>query len=292
MKALIAVAALIALMTGPEVYAQTNDLTDEGPSKFDSIPSDAVSPFGGLSLTPTRLVLSPHNPLGRVTLYNSGGDTVTYRIEDVELEALGEGGYAPMAEEAPSPEWSAARYLRYAPRQVTLGPGERQVVKIISRAPRDMGVGEYRSHLRFSSIPVVAPVEEQETKADDNDSNSVGVKVGLEYRITIPVILRTGRGENGTRIQSAHLTASPDSEGTQVDVVLTKTAAWGDYGTLRVLDAAGEEIGLLRGVSVLPPLKQRTVSVPIRQKNSRAARVVFEVGDGRDTEQVAVAAIN
>ncbi|MAI91226.1 MAG: hypothetical protein CBB65_12330 [Hyphomonadaceae bacterium TMED5] len=265
-----------AALFGLSAIAQSGAPEVEGPSRFDAVPAEAVSPFGGLSLTPTRLVLSPGDAMGEVTLYNSGGETVTYRVEDVELEALEQGGYGQVEEDADAPEWSAARFLRYAPRQVTLAPGERQLVRVISRAPRDMTAGEYRSHMRFSSIPTVAPVDELENEPEASDDTSVEVRVGLEYRITIPVILRTGDGAYGTEIQSASLEANPDSEGTSVRVTLNKTGSWSDYGVLRVLDAAGEEIGLLRGVSVLPPLTSRVVNIPLNVPDAVPARVVFE----------------
>ncbi len=270
--------SLLALTLSAPVLAQTDVLSIDGPSKFDAVPAEAVSPFGGLSLTPTRLVLEPGKTLGQVTLYNSGGETVTYRVEDVELEAMPQGGYSALEDGAETPEWAASRYLRYAPRQVTLGAGERQVVKVISRAPRDLPAGEFRSHLRFSSIPTVAPVDETETSDDQTEDNTVEVKVGLEYRITIPVILRTGQGTSGTEIQSASLEANPDSEGSTVKVTLAKTGNWADHGTLRALDASGEEVGLLRGVSVLPPLESRIVSIPVKSGAS-PVKVIFEKND-------------
>lgn len=270
--------SLFALALSAPVMAQTGALPVDGPSKFDAVPADAVSPFGGLSLTPTRLVLEPGSTLGQITLYNSGGETVTYRVEDVELQAMSEGGYAPIEEGVTAPEWAASRYLRYAPRQVTLGAGERQVVKVISRAPRDLPAGEFRSHLRFSSIPTVAPVDEKENPVNRDGDNTVEVKVGLEYRITIPVILRTGQGTGGTEIEAASLEANPDSEGSVVKVTLNKTGAWADHGTLRALDENGEEVGLLRGVSVLPPLKSRVVRIPV-EVGARPAKIIFEKND-------------
>ncbi len=284
------IAASLGLLVATPAFGQANDLAVEGPSRFDAVPTEAVSPFGGLSLTPTRLVLEPGDSRGEVTLYNSGGETVTYRVEDVELEALSQGGYAPLEEGADAPDWSASRYLRYAPRQVTLGPGERQVVRVISRAPRDLDAGEFRSHLRFSSIPTVAPVDELEDEATTEESTSVEVRVGLEYRITIPVILRTGEGAMGTEIQSARVEAQPDSDGTRVLVTLNRTGDWADHGVVRVYDAAGEEIGLLRGVSVLAPLQTRVVSVPVTVTGAVPARVVFET-DENNAELIASADI-
>ena len=213
-----------------------------------------------------------------ITLYNSGQEAVTYRVDAVELEALEAGGYAPL-EEGETPDWSASRYIRFAPRQVTLKGGERQVIKVISRAPRDLEAFEFRSHLRFSSIPTVAPVEENESVEPTETRDSVEVSVGLEYRITIPVVLRTGQGEAGTKIRSADLVYDAESDQNSVEIELEKTGVWSNVGTVRVLDAAGEELALQRGVTIHTPLKSRRLSLPLDPGAAAPARVVFEAED-------------
>jgi fimbrial chaperone protein len=269
---------LIALFALPAAFAdEVDDLKVQGPTPFDAIPAEAVSPFGGLSISPTRLVLESGQTSAQVSLFNSSGKTVTYRIETVELEALAEGGYGDVAAEE-VPDWSAARWLRYAPRQVTLEAGERQVVKIMARAPRTSHPGEYRSHLRFSSIPTVKPVEKDEpsTPQDDGADRSVAVSVGLEYRVTIPVILRLGTLEAGTEIVSATQQRAPDTGKPQIAVTLRRTGERSDYGVVRVLDAAGEELGLIRGISVLAPLATRVVTIPLSGSGT-PAQVVYEI---------------
>lgn len=271
-------AVLFALVSFHVAFAQNAIVpADEGPIPFDAIPADAVSPFGGLSISPTRLVLEPGETSAQVSLFNSSGKTVTYRIEAVELEALREGGYSAVAE-GEIPAWSAAQWLRYAPRQVTLAPGERQVVKVIARAPRTSPAGEYRSHLRFSSIPTVKPVEDGETSGEnDNEADrSVAVSVGLEYRVTIPVILRLGELTGGTEIVSAerHVVAATGQD--EVRVTLRRTGSRSDYGVIRVLDASGAELGMVRGISVLAPLITRTVTIPLSASGT-AANAVYEI---------------
>lgn len=261
--------------TASAVAAQDSPLAADGPATFDAIPADAVSPFGGLSLTPTRVDLQPGSGVQTVTLFNSGQQTVTYRIDSVELEALEAGGDAPL-EEGETPDWSASRYIRFAPRQVTLKGGERQVIKVISRAPRDLDAAEFRSHMRFSSIPTVAPVDEDETSDQTETSDSVEVSVGLEYRITIPVVLRTGQGEAGTNIRTAELVYDAESDQTKVEIELEKTGVWSNVGTVRVLDAAGEELALQRGVTIHTPLQSRRISLPLEAETAEPARVVFE----------------
>lgn len=271
-KTLQALAAIAALLLAAPVLAQEEG---DGPLPFDALPADAASPFGGMAISPTRVVLDAGGRGASVTLYNSGGSAVTYRIEDVEL-ALDEMGNYRSLEEGEEAPWAAMPYLRYSPRQVTLQPGQRQSVRIISRAPRDLPTGEFRSHLSFSSIPLVQDAAETEdTATDDEAAGTVSVSVGLDFRITIPVLLRVGQPEGG----SAILSAIPAEAGAgTLQVTLARTGQRGDYGVLRAFDSAGNQIGMLRGIGILPPATTRIVSLPLQDEQT-AARVTFSQDD-------------
>ena len=214
---------------------------------------------------------------GQITLFNSGDKAVTYRIESIDLVPLEAGGYSTPEEGADVPEWSAAPLLRYAPRQVTLEGGQRQVVKIISRARRDTAAGEYRTHLRFSTIPLVEAVGEgEETSAEEK--GKISVSVGLEYRITVPVILRIGDLENGVEIGTARYDAGEGDTGAHVVLELNRLGDVSDYSTIRILDVQDQEIGLLKEVAVLPPLHKRQVRVPLDSPSAQPAKIIVENG--------------
>lgn len=268
-----------ALLLARTAFAQDGAIEAEAPRPFDAVPADAASPFGGVSIAPTRVELGEGTSSGRVTLYNSGDQPVTYRIEAVDLRPLEAGGYAELEDDAETPSWSATPLLRYAPRQVTLDGDERQVIKIVSRARRDTGKGEYRTHLRFSSIPLV---EEDEDLGDaPADDRSVSVSVGLQYRITIPVLLRVGAPVAGTVIEAA--TLSSNDAGTPIgEVVLVREGERSSYLNIRLLDAEGEEAGLVKGVSVLPPLTRRRVEIPLNTGAGMPIRAVLESAEDGD----------
>jgi hypothetical protein len=247
----------------------------EGPLPFDALPADAASPFGGMAISPTRVVLDAGGRGASVTLYNSGGVPVTYRIDNVELALDEAGNYRNLAEGEAAP-WAATPYLRFSPRQITLAPGQSQAVRIIARPPRDLPPGELRSHLTFSSIPLVAPAPapDEDGAAADGDAeadNKVSVSVGLDYRITIPVLLRIGQPEGGSAILSATPAASDPRA---LQVTLARTGARSELGVLRAYDKDGAQIGILRGISVLPPGRTRIVTIPLNG-DQPVARVTF-----------------
>ncbi|KPF62437.1 molecular chaperone [Porphyrobacter sp. AAP60] len=249
---------------------------EDGPLAFDAVPADAAAPFGGMAISPTRVVLEAGGRGASLTLYNSGSSPVTYRIDEAELALDEEGNYRALADGETAP-WAATPYLRYSPRQVTLQPGQRQSVRVIARAPRDLPPGELRSHLSVSTIPLVAPADDDADKPEaQGDNRTVAVKVGLEYRITIPVLLRTGRPQGGSAIAAA---VPDDKDGTRsLEVTLARTGERSDYGAVRAFDADGMEIGLVRGVAVLPPGATRTVRLPL-QGDRPAVRVTYAEED-------------
>lgn len=262
--------ALLAALLAVPAMAQDES---EGPLPFDALPADAASPFGGIAISPTRVEIEAGGRGASVTLYNSGGVPVTYRIDNVEL-ALDEAGNYRNLEEGEAAPWAATPYLRYSPRQITLAPGQRQAVRIIARPPRDLPPGELRSHLTFSSIPLVAPApapDENEAGADAETDNKVSVSVGLDYRITIPVLLRIGQPQGGSAIVSA---APAASDPRALQVTLARTGERSELGVLRAYDKDGAQIGILRGISVLPPGRTRIVTIALNG-DQPAARVTF-----------------
>lgn len=273
---LLAAATMLALPLQAAQEVGQEGAGADGPLPFDALPADAASPFGGMAISPTRVVLDAGGRGASVTLYNSGGAPVTYRIDEVELGLDEQGNYRQLADGEAAP-WAATPYLRFSPRQVTLQPGQRQAVRIIARAPRDLPAGELRSHLSISSIPLVTPVENTpEAPAEPGKDRTVAITVGLDYRITIPVLLRTGQPAGGTIIEAA--VPDPNGESPALMVTLARTGQRSDYGVLRAFDAAGAEIGLLRGVAVLPPGRTRTVRLPL-QGDRPAVRLTYAEED-------------
>lgn len=267
---IIASLALVGALAATASFA-----AEDGPLPFEAVPAEAASPFGGMAISPTRIILENGGPGQQVTLYNSGGAPVSYRIEGVDMGLDAKGDYAELDEGAEAP-WSALAHIRYAPRQVTLQPGERQSVRIIARAPRDFPTGEYRSHLRFSSIPLVdkpAP-DGTDSKTASDQRPTVSVSVALDYRITIPILLRVGRPAGGSVIESATPGTAADGS-TQIAVSLRRTGQRSDFGSLRAFDPGGKQIGVVAGISILPPGDIRIVTMPV-DAGARVAKIVYE----------------
>lgn len=276
-----------AMLLGPVAMRAQEEASK--PETFDAVPADAGQPFGGIAISPTRLVMDGRRG-GQITLYNSSSAPVSYRVESLDM-AIDETGAHTAVADGTVPAWSALPHIRYAPRQVTLQPGQRQAIKIIARVPADLAAGEYRSHLRFSSIPTVAPVDDA-PEQKSGEERMVSVTVGMDFRVTIPLLLRVGETQGGAAIERSQIVAGTQG-GRVANVTVARTGNRSDYGTLQVLGADDAVLGSLRGVSVPPPLGRRIFPVALTG-TGKPAKVTYveELPGMRDGALLAQAAID
>lgn len=207
-----------------------------------------------LLITPQRVVFEPRDRTAVLTLLNNGADPATYRISWKQMRQLPDGQFQEI--EAPGEgEAFADGLVRYSPRQVTLEPGEQQVVRLLVRRPPDLAAGEYRSHLTFSAEPQLVGGKATRPKA-------IGVQLAIVYGISLPVIVRQGQLAATTALDFA---VKRTAHGLDVDATIRREGNESVYGDIEVhyLPPRGEPVLLAetRGISVLTPLGARRVVV-------------------------------
>src|SRR5690606_4474121 len=158
-----------------------------------SPPLAPLAAQGDLLIAPTRLVLDGRRG-GEVILSNVGGEEATYRVS-LELRRMTpDGDLAPVDEaEANVTEKAALEMIRYAPRRVTLPPGEPQAIRISARPGADLPDGEYRVHMSFNAIPKARPVADSDSQAAPDGGFAINL-IPI-YGITMPIIVRKGELE-------------------------------------------------------------------------------------------------
>jgi P pilus assembly chaperone PapD len=157
---------------------------------------------GDLMILPPRVILEGRQRGTEVMLRNAGKARCTYRIYWEEMRMLLDG----KVEEAKKAEGSitASDLVRYTPKQVELGPGETQVVRLMVRLPEGLKDGEYRSHLVFQGLPPAqppAPVDQ----GPEKKNLSFNIQTILAFGI--PVFVR--HGETHAQIGMSHLALKP-----------------------------------------------------------------------------------
>ena len=215
-----------------------------------------VAAQGDLLIAPTRVIISQGGS-SEVILSNIGVDPATYRIS-VELRRMDEDGdfNAVTEAEATPAEQAALQMVTYAPRRISLLPGQPQSVRISIRPPAGLPDGEYRVHLNFRAIPPALKPE-----AVSEPAAGVSIKLTPVYGITIPVFVRRGRLDASAGLANAHLVKAPS--GSFVELDMTRSGQRSVYGELIGKSARGETLFNLRGIAVYAEITHRKVQIPL-----------------------------
>lgn len=214
---------------------------------------------GDLLVAPTRVVINNAGN-AEVVLSNIGATPATYRIS-LELRRMDESGDFSDIEEASAntTERAALDMVRFAPKRVTLLPGQPQAVRLSVRPPEGTPDGEYRVHMNFRAIPT--PTGPETASAEQGPATGVTIRLTPVYGITIPVFVRKGRLEAQASIGSAKLVKF--QEQAFLEVEMSRTGTRSVYGELIGKGRQGEILFNLRGIAVYPEVNRRKVHVPL-----------------------------
>ncbi len=215
---------------------------------------------GDLLVAPTRVIVDGAGSK-QVVLSNIGERQATYRIT-LELRRMTPDGDivdVPLTEASPA-EKAALAMVTYAPRRITLQPGQPQAVRINVRPPAELPAGEYRVHMRFAAVPEPAPV----AAAADPQAPPSGLSIRLTpiYGITIPLIVRKGPLSAAATINS--ISVRPEGKGGEMSLAMSRTGQRSLYGEIRVTAPGSREpLVLSRGIAIYAELTDRKLDLPV-----------------------------
>ncbi len=153
-------------------------------------PVGALGSTGDLTVIPTRILFEGRDRTAQVQVVNRGHAHGIYRIEMIQMR-MDEHGNLMEIDTPNENERFADRLIRYSPRQVELGPGDSQTIRLLLRKPAGLEDGEYRSHLLFYALPEESVgMDIERSVADSEDDFTIAIQ--MIFRISIPVIVRHG----------------------------------------------------------------------------------------------------
>lgn len=171
--------------------------------------SPVFQAYANLVIAPMRVVFEDRARTESIVLINASKTQRTYRIEWSQKKALEQGGYQALTDEEMKNFPIASNMMRMSPRQVTLAPNQRQVIKVSLRRPRNLPDGEYRSHLTFRELP-----------AKSKKAKS-GIQLNMIMNFSMPIIVRQGNLQSTTKIDGFELTKSKKSGKTSMKVFMS-----------------------------------------------------------------------
>lgn len=207
-----------------------------------------------LLISPMRVALNDRERSAQIILINSGDVIRSYRIGWTEKEALPDGGYKNLTAQESKNFPIASPMFRISPKQVTLAPGARQIIKIAARRPKGLADGEYRSHLQFTALP---------PKIEVTDADKGRIKMNIFLNYSIPIILRQGPLQFAATIDDAVIIPSivNNKKRYDIEVSMSRTGRNSTFGTIFAYwqpNGSNEEIqvGLLNSVKIYPEINK------------------------------------
>lgn len=214
---------------------------------------------GNLIISPNRVVFDGRKQKEELNLINAGDETASYSVSFVQRRMKEDGSFE-IIEVPDEGQYFADSYLRIYPRQITLGPGEAQVVVVQCLRKPDMKDGEYRSHLYFRLEKDSAPRDDESR----GNNNALSVQITPIFGMSIPIIIRSGKVNAITTLTDLKL---ENKEGSYLTLALNRTGNISVYGDLHVdfIPKQGKpiEIGVMKGVAVYTNITRRNVSIAL-----------------------------
>ncbi|MFM6949838.1 MAG: molecular chaperone [Novosphingobium sp.] len=212
---------------------------------------------GDLLVAPTRVIINGSGN-AEIVLSNIGNQPATYRI-GIELRRMQhDGDFADVSEaEANATERAALDMVRYAPKRITLLPGQPQSIRLSARPTPELPDGEYRVHMSFRAVPpALAPDAADEQVA----TGQLSIRLTPVYGITIPVFVRKGRLEAAAALANPRL--GGDATHKWLDLDMRRSGQRSVYG--EILGKRGsEQVFAVKGVAIYPEVQDRTIRIPL-----------------------------
>lgn len=128
--------------------------------------SDVVS--AQVTIAPTNLFIDEQSRFGTYMLINGSNDPQEINVEFIfGYSITDENGNRSTVYDDPemAEKYSVSEWLRAFPQNFILQPGQRQVVRMLIRAPQDLEDGTYWARIKTSAVPQTPPVELQSNEA-------------------------------------------------------------------------------------------------------------------------------
>ena len=216
---------------------------------------------GNLLVTPMRLIFDGSKNNQELNLVNIGTDTAVFTISFIQYKMKEDGTF--IKSEKPDDVQMAARpLLRIYPQQVTLAPGEPQVIMLQFRRKSNMQPGEYLSHLYFRAEKNSPPASRHPGK----DSTNLSIQLIPVYGLCIPIIVRTGEVKVNITLSDLKMEKSNEIPNF-LKFTINRSGNISSYGDI-IVDYFPEkgkatQIGVMRGIGVYTDIDKRFIAVKI-----------------------------
>lgn len=228
-----------------------------------TVPANASSQFM-LMASPMRMIFTDRQRAVKMVVVNHSDEQVRYEISVVTLRYRDDGRY--VATDETEKEKMIRKMIRFSPRRATIGPNERQVVKLMVRKPKDLPPGEYRTQLQLA--PIIKP--EDYKNRQNTVSSGQGLKIDLDVVVNtrFPIIIQHKLPP--AEVSATALTIQKSKKGgNEALITFSREGQLSSFGNVLLFyvpknsSKQGQMVGQIQGVAIYRPQKQNQVKVKL-----------------------------
>lgn len=218
-----------------------------------------------LLVSPTRIVFEGRMRTAKVTLANTGDTTGRYRISFVRKQMNEAGNLVDIKEDVAG--MFSDTMVRFSPREVTLPPGQAQVVRLMLRKKSGLENGEYRSHMLFQALP--DPTDTSIESLTGQDSEKLQIQLIPVVGVSIPIIVRHGKLEASATLSNLKFQAAGKANGQpRLSLTIKREGNRSVYGDFKVtyypIQGDPVVVSQANGVAIYTPNKERKLQLTLQ----------------------------
>ncbi|HKK46736.1 MAG TPA: hypothetical protein VJ964_14515 [Balneolaceae bacterium] len=191
-----------------------------------------------VSIAPTALFFDNQSRFSSLTVSNGGQQAQEISISmEFGYPTSKNGNLVITKDSTLADEKSMADWIKVFPKNFTLQPQQRQVVRFVARPPSGLKPGGYWSRVKIKSNPVSPPIESV-------GKNQVGAQINLVVNQVIAAQYRTKNANTGIDVSSVNFTQIDSTHTGKIAVNMKQTGNAPFVGSisLQVTDSNGNTI--------------------------------------------------
>jgi len=170
-----------------------------------------------VSIAPTALFFDNQSRFSSLTVSNGGQQAQEISIStEFGYPTSKNGNLVITKDSAMAEKKSMATWIKVFPKNFTLQPQQRQVVRFVARPPNDLKPGGYWSRVKIQSNPVSPPIESV-------GQNQVGAQINLIVNQVIAAQYRTKDAKTGVDVTSIDFAQTDSTQTGQINVSMKQT---------------------------------------------------------------------
>ncbi|MEP6572390.1 MAG: hypothetical protein ABJD11_06825 [Gemmatimonadota bacterium] len=233
----------------------------------------------GVLVAPHAIYMDHRTRSGSITLYNPGNDPVEVSLSTMFGYPITDsaGDFQLRTVEDPDSTLpSAAKWIQAFPRRMTLGPLERQTVRLLGKPPAGLADGEYWARLVVSAKGGAVPV------SGVADTGSIQVGLTLEVRTILPMLYRKGKVTTGLTMTGLHAGVEHDSLAIRAHLTREGSAAFVGTVAGALIDSAGHAVSRFKVPSAVYLETDPRFTMPVAGLASGPYRLRLEITSARE----------